>query len=162
MVQVKFVKYPPILNGTYKKDTPSKDIGYQKWEVRKTYEVDMLYEITAKTNDEGFETVFDSYLKLSGLNQKDTLMVFSVGGGNLKKKVSVNLIKAIKYAKKKRSKVISIIGRKDGFAYKNSNAAILVNVNNKKFITPVTETFQVLVWHLLVTHPTLQINKTKW
>ena len=72
------------------------------------------------------------------------------------------LIKAIKYAKKKRSKVISIIGRKDGFAYKNSNAAILVNVNNKKFITPVTETFQVLVWHLLVTHPTLQINKTKW
>ncbi len=123
---------------------------------------DNITEITAKTNDEGFETVFDSYLKLSGLNQKDSLMVFSVGGGNLKKKVSVNLIKAIKYAKKKRSKIISIIGRKDGFAYKNSNAAILVNVNNKKFVTPVTETFQVLVWHLLVTHPSLQTNKTKW
>tara|TARA_Y100000996_G_scaffold411380_2_gene395422 strand:+ start:272 stop:856 length:585 start_codon:yes stop_codon:yes gene_type:complete len=124
--------------------------------------VDNISEITAKTNDEGFDTIFDTYLKLSKFNRKDTLMVFSVGGGNLKKKVSVNIIKAIKFAKQKKSKVISIIGRSDGYAYTNSDIKILINVKNKKFTTPITETFQVLIWHLLVSHPKLQINKTTW
>ena len=89
-------------------------------------------------------------------------MVFSVGGGNLKKKVSVNLIKAIKFAKYKKGKVISIIGRNDGYAYKNSDVKLLIKVNNKKYLTPISETFQVLLWHLFVTHPKLQVNKTKW
>tara|TARA_Y100000768_G_C23824670_1_gene608273 strand:- start:152 stop:736 length:585 start_codon:yes stop_codon:yes gene_type:complete len=124
--------------------------------------VDNISEITAKTNDEGFHTIFDSYLKLSNFNEKDALMVLSVGGGNLKKKVSVNLIKAISFAKKKKSKIISIIGRSDGFAFKNSNIKILVKVKNKNLVTPISETFQVLLWHLLVSHPKLQINKTKW
>ncbi len=124
--------------------------------------VDNISEITAKTNDEGFDTIFDSYLELSNFSNKDILMVFSVGGGHLKKNVSVNLIKAIKYAKLKKGKSICIVGRNDGYAYKNSDVSILVNVIDKKLVTPVSETFQTLIWHLLVSHPKLQVNKTKW
>lgn len=124
--------------------------------------IDNVSEITAKTNDEGFDTIFDSYLKLSKFTMKDILMVFSVGGGNIKKNVSVNLIKAIKYAKSKKGKTVCIVGRKDGYAYKNSDVSILVNVADKKLVTPVSETFQTLIWHLLVSHPKLQVNKTKW
>ena len=124
--------------------------------------VDNVSEITAKTNDEGFETIFDSYLKLSKFNKNDVLMIFSVGGGNIKKNVSVNIIKAIKFAKNKKSKIVCVVGRSDGYAYKNSDINIQVKVNQKKLVTPVSETFQVLFWHLLVSHPRLQINKTKW
>ena len=124
--------------------------------------VDNVSEITAKTNDEGFETIFDTYLRLSKFNKKDILMVFSVGGGNQKKNISVNIIKAIKYAKLKKGKIICIVGRSDGYAYKNSDINIQVKVNDKKLVTPVSETFQVLIWHLLVSHPNLQKNKTVW
>ena len=124
--------------------------------------IDNVSEITAKTNDEGFETIFDTYLKLSKFNKKDILMVFSVGGGNLKKKVSVNLIKAIKYANLKKGKIISVIGRSDGYAYRNSTVSILVNVEETKLVTPISETFQALLWHFFVSHPYLQVNKTKW
>ncbi len=124
--------------------------------------VDNVSEITAKTNDEGFETIFDSYLKLCNFDKKDMLMVFSVGGGNLKKKVSVNIVKAIKYAKVKKSKIVCVVGRSDGYAYKKSDINILINVKNNKLVTPVSETFQVLLWHLLVSHPKLQKNKTTW
>ncbi len=124
--------------------------------------VDNVSEITARTNDEGFENIFDSYLKLCKLNKNDILMIFSVGGGNQKKKVSVNIIKAIKFAKIKKSKIISIVGKSDGYAYKNSDIKILIKVKDKKLVTPVSETFQVLIWHLFVSHPKLQINKTKW
>ena len=124
--------------------------------------VDNVSEITARTNDEGFENIFDSYLKLCKLNRNDILMIFSVGGGNQKKKVSVNIIKAIKFAKIKKSKIISIVGKSDGYAYKNSDIKILIKVKDKKLVTPVSETFQVLIWHLFVSHPKLQINKTKW
>lgn len=124
--------------------------------------VDNVSEITAKTNDEGFETIFDTYLKLSSFEKKDVLMVFSVGGGNYKKKVSIGIIKAIKFASKKRGKIISIVGRSDGYAYKNSTISIFVDVEDKKLATPISETFQALLWHLLVSHPKLQVNKTKW
>ena len=124
--------------------------------------VDNVSEITAKTNDEGFNTIFDSYLILSKFSSKDLLMVFSVGGGNIRKNVSVNLIKAIKYAKNKNGKTICIVGKSDGYAYKNSNANILINVENTNLVTPVSETFQCLLWHLFVSHPELQVNKTKW
>ena len=89
-------------------------------------------------------------------------MIFSVGGGNIKKDVSVNLIRAIKFAKSKKGKSICIVGKSDGYAYKNSDISILINVKNKKLVTPVSETFQTLIWHLLVSHPQLQLNKTKW
>ena len=86
----------------------------------------------------------------------------SVGGGNLKKKVSVNLVNAIKYAKKKNSKVLGIVGKKDGYTRKNADISILIPNVDKKLITPHTEAFQAVVWHCLVSHPILQINKTKW
>ncbi len=124
--------------------------------------VDNVSEITAKTNDEGFDTIFDSYLKLSKFNKSDVLMIFSVGGGNISKKVSVNLIKAMKYAKNKKGKTISVVGKTDGYAYKNSDISVLIDVKDKKLVTPVSETFQALIWHLFVSHPDLQINKTKW
>jgi D-sedoheptulose 7-phosphate isomerase len=124
--------------------------------------VDNVSEITAKTNDEGFETIFDTYLKLSNFNKKDVLMIFSVGGGNYLKKVSTNLIKAIKFAKLKKGKTVCIVGRTDGYAYKQSDIKILVNVQEKILVTPIAETFQSLIWHLLVSHPDLQVNKTKW
>jgi len=124
--------------------------------------VDNVSEITAKTNDEGFDTIFDSYLKLSNFSKKDLLMVFSVGGGHVKKNVSVNLIKALKYAKSKKGKSISIVGKSDGYAYKKSDISILIKIKDKKLVTPISETFQTLIWHLLVSHPDLQVNKTKW
>ena len=124
--------------------------------------VDNISEITAKTNDEGFDTIFDSYLKLSKFDKSDVLIIFSVGGGNITKKVSVNLIKAMKYAKAKKGKTISIVGKTDGYAYKNSDISILIDVKDKKLVTPVSETFQALIWHLFVSHPDLQLNKTKW
>ena len=89
-------------------------------------------------------------------------MVFSVGGGSVKRNVSVNLIKAIKFAKKNKGKVISIVGKSNGYAHKNSDISILINTENKKFVTPISETFQVLIWHLFVSHPLLQVNNTKW
>ena len=124
--------------------------------------VDNISEITAKTNDEGFQTIFDTYLNLCKFNKKDILMVFSVGGGNLKKKVSVNIVNAIKYAKIKRGKIICVVGRSDGYAFKESDINILIKVSNGKLVTPVSETFQVLLWHLFVSHPKLQKNKTTW
>lgn len=123
---------------------------------------DNVSEITARTNDQGFEFIFSEYLKISKLSSKDTLLIFSVGGGNEKKKVSINIINAIKLAKAKKSKIISIIGKNDGFAYNNSNVCIFVDSKNKNLITPVSESFQTIIWHLLVSHPKLQINPTKW
>ena len=124
--------------------------------------VDNISEITSKTNDEGFETIFDSYLKLSSFSKKDILLILSVGGGNIKKNVSVNLIRAIQYVKKIKGKSICIVGKNDGYAYSNSTLSILIEVKDQKLVTPVSETFQVLLWHLLVSHPKLQINNTKW
>ena len=123
---------------------------------------DNVSEITARTNDEGFHTIFHEYLKISNLNSKDTLLIFSVGGGNLKKKVSLSLIEAIKLAKKKKSKVISMVGKNDGYAYKNSNIAILMSSPEAKYVTPVSESMQAVIWHALVSHPILQKKKTKW
>jgi D-sedoheptulose 7-phosphate isomerase len=123
---------------------------------------DNVSEITARTNDQGFEFIFSEYLKTSKLSSKDTLLIFSVGGGNEKKKVSINIINAIKLAKTKKSKIISIVGKNDGFAYNNSNVCIFVNSKNKNLVTPVSESFQTIIWHLLVSHPKLQINPTKW
>ena len=124
--------------------------------------IDNVSEITARTNDEGWETVFNEWLKVSKANKNDVLMIFSVGGGNKIKKVSVNLINAINYAKLKKLKIISILGSNKGYAYKNSDISIANQPEDYKLITPISEALQTLVWHLLVSHPKLQINKTKW
>lgn len=123
---------------------------------------DNVSEITARTNDEGFETIFSEYLKVSKFIKRDMLLIFSVGGGNLKKKISLNLISAIKYANNKNAKVLSLVGKNDGYAYKNSTLSILMSPNNKKLVTPISESLQAVIWHSLVSHPLLQKNKTKW
>ena len=120
---------------------------------------DNVSEITARTNDEGFNSIFSEYLKVSNLASKDTLLIFSVGGGNLKKKVSLNLIEAIKFAKKTKSKVISFVGKNDGFAFKNSDISILMSSPDKSYVTPVSEPMQAVLWHSLVSHPILQTKK---
>jgi len=124
--------------------------------------MDNISEISARTNDEGFSTIFDEYLKVSKLNKNDGILIFSVGGGNLKKNVSVNLINAIKYAKKKKSTILSILGRNDGYAALNSNHSIIITPKNEKLLTPISESYQSVIWHLIVSHPQIQKNKTKW
>ncbi len=124
--------------------------------------VDNVSELTARTNDDGFKFIFSDYLKCSNLNKNDAIFIFSVGGGNLKHNVSVNLIEAIKFAKKKKAKIFSVVGKKDGYAFRNSNLAINVAVNNKKYLTPVSEAMQAVIWHYLVSDKRLQKNDTKW
>ena len=123
---------------------------------------DNVSELTARTNDDGFEHVFKSWLQVSKMNKKDLLLIFSVGGGNLKKKVSVNIINALRYANQKNTKSISFIGRKDRFAYKNATVTVLFKVNNKDLLTPVCEAMQVMMWHAIVSDPKIKQNKTKW
>lgn len=123
---------------------------------------DNVSELTARTNDEGWESVFVEWLKVSNFNFNDAIFIFSVGGGNKKKQVSQNLIHAIDFVKKKRGKIFSIVGKSDGYAFKKSNISILVDPINKSLITPISESFQVIIWHLIVSHPYLKKNKTKW
>ena len=123
---------------------------------------DNAAEFTARTNDDGFEKTFDNWLKVSNLNEKDVIFIFSVGGGNEKKKISLNIVNAIKFAKKRKVKILSIVGRKDGFAYKKSNYSLVIPVNEKKLLTPITEAFQSVIWHLMISHPKLQTKKPTW
>jgi D-sedoheptulose 7-phosphate isomerase len=123
---------------------------------------DNVAELTARINDEGWDNSFVNWLKISKISSMDVIFIFSVGGGNLKRNISVNIVNAIKYAKIKKTIVLSIVGRDDGYAYKNSDCALLVPVMVKKLLTPVTESFQAVIWHLLVSHPKLQSNNTKW
>ena len=123
---------------------------------------DNAAEFTARTNDDGFEKTFDNWLKVSNLSEKDVIFIFSVGGGNEKKKISLNIVNAIKFAKKRKVKILSIVGRKDGFAYKKSNYSLVIPVNEKKLLTPITEAFQSVIWHLMISHPKLQTKKPTW
>jgi D-sedoheptulose 7-phosphate isomerase len=124
--------------------------------------IDNVSELTARVNDEGWQNIFTSWLKTSKLNKNDIIFIFSVGGGNLKKKVSINIVNCIKFAKIRKTKVISCVGKSDGFAAKNSDISLIIPQVNKKMITPYSEQMQAVIWHLLVSHPKLKINKTKW
>ena len=123
---------------------------------------DNVAELTARTNDEGWNSVFSEWLKVSNLNSKDLIFVFSVGGGNLEKNISVNLIEALKYAKSVGSKIVGVVGKDDGFTYKIADSCVLIPIVNEKTITPHTEAFQAVIWHLIVSHPKLKLNETKW
>ena len=123
---------------------------------------DNVSEITARTNDEGFETIFDQYLITSNFSKNDILFIFSVGGGNYKKNVSVNLINAIKLSKRRKAKVLGIVGKKNGYTYKNGDVVLDIDTKEKTLITPISEAYQAVIWHLLVSHPILGKNKTKW
>ena len=123
---------------------------------------DNVSELTARTNDEGWKTIFIEWLKISNLNKKDAIFIFSVGGGNKEKKISENLIYAIDYAKHKKAKIFSFVGKKDGYAYKKSDISVLIPIIDPKMITPFSESFQTVLWHLLVSHPKLKKKPTKW
>ena len=123
---------------------------------------DNVSELTARINDDGWESAFANWLQVSKLNSKDAIFIMSVGGGNKKKNVSVNLIKAIQFAKKVKAKVLGIVGRDGGYTKKVGNNIILIPVIDKNLITPYSESFQSVVWHCLVSHPILQKRKMKW
>ena len=123
---------------------------------------DNVSELTARTNDDGFETIFDSYLKVSRLNEHDALFVLSVGGGNEERNVSVGLINAIKYAKDVNAKVFGIVGKADGYTAQHGDNVVVVPQINSLRVTPHSEAFQAVVWHCIVSHPLLQMHKTKW
>lgn len=123
---------------------------------------DNVSELSARINDEGWKSSFSNWLKVSNLSSKDCLFIMSVGGGNKKKKVSENLIEAIKLAKIKKAKIFGIVGYNGGYTGKNSDISIKIPKIDKNLITPYTESFQAIVWHCLVSHPLLKINNTKW
>lgn len=123
---------------------------------------DNVSELTARTNDEGWATVFSEWLKGSRINAKDGLLIFSVGGGNLEKNVSPNLVSAIQVAKSVGASVIGIVGRDGGYTAKEATACVIVPTVNPTHVTPHSEAFQGIVWHLLVSHPKLKVAQTKW
>lgn len=123
---------------------------------------DNVSELTARTNDEGWATIFVEWLKISKLRATDALFVMSVGGGNLEKNISPNLIEAIKHAKDVGAKVTGIVGRDGGYTAKMADVCVIVPTVNSNTITPHSEAFQAVIWHLLVSHPSLKLNQTKW
>jgi D-sedoheptulose 7-phosphate isomerase len=123
---------------------------------------DNVAELTARTNDEGWAGVFEAWLRVSRLRRADAILVFSVGGGNVEKQVSANLVAAVKYAKTVGAKVAGIVGRDGGYTAQAADACILVPTVNAQHVTPHTEAFQAVLWHLLVTHPALKAAETKW
>ncbi|HSS96060.1 MAG TPA: SIS domain-containing protein [Terriglobales bacterium] len=123
---------------------------------------DNVSELTARVNDEGWSTVFEAWLKVSRLQAKDLVLVFSVGGGDLSKNISPNLVAALQFAKSVQAKIVGIVGRDGGFTAKSADACIIVPTVNAAHITPHTEAFQAVIWHLLVSHPAVRQQQTKW
>jgi len=123
---------------------------------------DNVSELTARTNDEGWATVFVEWLKISNLEEKDALFILSVGGGSLEKNISPNLVAALKFAKSIGTKIVGVVGRDGGYTGQVADACLIVPTVNPENITPHSEAFQAVVWHLLVSHPKLKTNQTKW
>ena len=123
---------------------------------------DNVSELTARTNDEGWASVFVEWLKGSRLNEKDALLIFSVGGGNVEKNVSPNLVSALQLAKERGASVLGIVGRDGGYTAKVADVAIIIATVNPENTTPHSEAFQAVVWHLFVSHPKLKVQQTKW
>jgi D-sedoheptulose 7-phosphate isomerase len=123
---------------------------------------DNVSELTARTNDEGWETVFESWLRTSHLRRDDAVLVLSVGGGNLEKNVSPNLVRALQYAKSVGATLLGIVGRDGGYTATVADVCVIVPTVNPTNVTPHSEAFQAVVWHLLVSHPKLKQCETKW
>ena len=123
---------------------------------------DNVSELTARTNDEGWPTVFAEWLKVSRGNAKDAILIFSVGGGNLEKNVSPNIVAAIQEAKARGMRVLGIVGRDGGYTKKAGDVVVVIPTVEESRVTPHAEAFQAVVWHCLVSHPKLQKNATKW
>ena len=123
---------------------------------------DNVSELTARTNDEGWETIFSGWLNVSKLCSRDLIFVLSVGGGSREKFISPGIVNAIELAKEKNARVVGIVGKAEGFTRKVADASILVPVVNPEYITPHSESFQTVLWHLFASLPNLKINPTKW
>src|SRR6185436_7175176 len=123
---------------------------------------DNVSELTARVNDEGWDSSFSEWLKGSRINAKDAVLVFSVGGGNVEKNVSVNLVRAIDEARKVGAKVFGIVGKDGGYTKKAADECVVIPIVSQDRITPHTEGFCAVVWHLLVSHPSLKVTQTKW
>jgi D-sedoheptulose 7-phosphate isomerase len=123
---------------------------------------DNVSELTARTNDEGWASVFVEWLKVSQLKAQDMVFVFSVGGGNLEKNISPNLVSALQYAKEVGAKIVGVVGRDGGYTARVADACVIVPTVNPDTVTPHSEAFQAVVWHLLVSHPSLKAKQTKW
>jgi D-sedoheptulose 7-phosphate isomerase len=123
---------------------------------------DNISELTARTNDEGWDTVFVEWLRTSRLEDTDGLLVLSVGGGNVENNVSLGLVRALEFARERKASVFGIVGRDGGFTEKVADVAVIVPTINPATVTPHAEEFQAVIWHLLVSHPLLKKNATKW
>ena len=123
---------------------------------------DNVSELTARTNDEGWDTVFVEWLRTSRLGDKDAVFVFSVGGGNLEKNVSPNLVRALQFAREVGAGITGVVGRDGGFTATVADVCVIVPTVNPETITPHSEAFQAVIWHLLVSHPMLKAHDTKW
>lgn len=123
---------------------------------------DNVSELTARINDDGWEGVFVEWLKVSKLTNKDGVFVFSVGGGDIERNISPNLVRALEYTKKVGAKILGIVGRNGGYTAKVADAYVIVPTVNSHTITPHTEAFQTIIWHLIVSHPKLNVSKMKW
>jgi D-sedoheptulose 7-phosphate isomerase len=123
---------------------------------------DNISELTARANDEGWETIFSGWLEASNLNSPDAILIFSVGGGDIERQVSTNIVKAVIFAKSREAKVLGIVGKDNGYTARHGDVVVIVPQVNPSRITPLSEAFQSVVWHCLVSHPKLQIRQTKW
>lgn len=123
---------------------------------------DNVSELTARTNDEGWDTVFTAWLQTSRANEKDAVLVFSVGGGDAERNVSVNIVRGLEEAKKRGLKIFGVVGRDGGFTKRIGDAVVVIPTVAANHVTPHTEAFQAVVWHCLVSHPKLQTQQTKW
>ncbi len=123
---------------------------------------DNVSELTARTNDEGWASVFIEWLKVSRLTTRDMIFVFSVGGGDLERNISPNVVQALKYAKEVGAEVVGIVARDGGYTAKVADVCVIIPTVNAESITPHAEAFQAVVWHLLVSHPMLKKSQTKW
>ena len=123
---------------------------------------DNVSELTARTNDEGWETVFVEWLKVSRMNKDDAVLVFSVGGGNLERNISPNLVRAVQHAKHVGARILGIVGKANGYTAEVGDVVVVIPVVRDEAITPFSEAYQAVVWHCLVSHPMLQAKPTKW
>lgn len=123
---------------------------------------DNVSELTARANDEGWDTIFSGWLEASNLNSPYAILIFSVGGGDIERHVSTNIVKAVNFAKSRGTKVLGIVGKDNGYTALHGDVVVIVPQVNASRITPLSEAFQSVVWHCLVSHPELQIRQTKW
>jgi len=124
--------------------------------------VDNVSELTARANDEGWETIFAGWLEVSRLSERDAIFVLSVGGGDVERNVSINLVRAVDFARSRGAKVFGIVGKATGYTARHGDVVVVIPEVKAEWVTPLSEAFQAVVWHCLVSHPALRVRKTKW